>query len=142
MKKYISWIFVFVFLDQITKYFLQGKNIFLFPYVSFRYAENTGVAFSLFQGYNWIFIFVSFIALGAVLYYFKEYPLALSFFAAGIFGNLLDRIFFGFVRDFISIGIWPIFNLADTWNCIGLVLLCYAWYKEEKDYKAHSHRKK
>jgi len=142
MKKYLSFIFLLVFLDQITKFLLQGKNIFLFPYVSFRYAENTGVAFSFFQGYNWIFILVSLVALLFVFYYFKQYPLPLTFFAAGIIGNLLDRIFFGFVRDFISIGIWPIFNLADSWNCIGLALLCYAWWKEEKVNKAHNHKKK
>ncbi len=142
MKKYLSFIFVLVLLDQITKYLLQGKNISLLPYISFHYAENTGVAFSLFQGYNLIFILFSLVALGFVMYYFKHYPLALSFFAGGIIGNLLDRIIFGFVRDFISIGIWPIFNLADSWNSIGLAFLCYAWYQEEKLNKALNHRKK
>ncbi len=142
MKKYIPFIILLVLFDQATKFFLQGKNISLLPFVSFHYAENTGVAFSLFQGYNWLFILVSLIALSVVFYYFKQYPIPLSFFAAGILGNLIDRIFFGFVRDFISISIWPIFNLADSWNFIGFALLYYVWWKEENINKAHNPRKK
>lgn len=141
MKKYIFLTAALLLFDQGTKYLLQEKNISLLPYVSFHYAENTGVAFSLFQGYNPFFIGFSLLALGVVFYYFKQYPLALTFFSAGIIGNLLDRIIFGFVRDFISIGIWPIFNLADSWNTIGVLLLCYAFYKEEKLNKVHNPRK-
>ncbi|MDP3728964.1 MAG: signal peptidase II [bacterium] len=138
MKKYIFLAFLFVLLDQITKFFFQYKNIEILSFFSFRYAENTGVAFSLFQGYNFLFVLVSLLALGGIFYYFRSYPLALSFLCAGVLGNLLDRIFFGFVRDFISVSIWPIFNLADTWNSIGVLLLLYAFWKEEKINKAHS----
>ena len=42
---------------------------------------------------------------------------------AGTIGNLIDRIVFGYVRDFISISIWPSFNLADIFNVIGVILI-------------------
>mgnify|MGYP001602551706 CR=1 FL=1 len=143
--KYLKYGFLVFFLflcDQISKYLLQGRDISLFPYVSFQYIENTGAAFSLFQGYNFALIFISLLVFIFVLYYFLEYPLALSFILAGLLGNLFDRIFLGFVRDFIALGIWPIFNLADTWNTIGIALLLYLFWKEEKLNKALSHGKK
>jgi len=132
MKKFLLLSVVLVALDQLTKYLLQGKTIELLPYVSLQYAENTGAAFSLLTGQNALLIFISFIALGVVVYYFRRYPLALSFMLAGLLGNLLDRVLFGFVRDFISIGIWPIFNVADTCATIGVLLLLYAFHREEK----------
>lgn len=142
MKKYALLVFLLVFLDQISKTFFQEKFIPLFSFLSFQYAENTGAAFSLFQGYNLAFIVLSLFAIGFIIYSFKKYPLALSFLLAGVLGNFIDRIFFGFVRDFISVGIWPIFNFADTWNTVGVALLFYAFWKEDKNInKAHSSRK-
>ncbi|MSR85932.1 signal peptidase II [Candidatus Woesearchaeota archaeon] len=141
MKTFIKYpllVLVLFMFDQVTKYFLQAKEIFLFPFVSFTYAENTGAAFSLFQNQNFALILISFVALIFILYYFKEYPLALSFILAGLLGNLADRLLFGFVRDFISIGTFPIFNIADSCNTIGIVLLLYAFWKEEKVNKARS----
>ncbi len=144
MKAFIKYplliLFLFV-LDQVSKSLLQAKDIALFPFVSFSYAQNTGAAFSLFQNQNLIFVVLSFVALIFILYYFKEYPLALSFILAGLLGNLADRLLFGFVRDFISIGSFPIFNVADSCNTIGIVLLLYAFWKEEKLNKARAHQK-
>ena|SRR3989338_359557 len=142
MKKYIFLTFFFLLLDQGSKFLFQYKNIDILPFFSVHYAENTGVAFSLFQGYNFLFVFVSLFALGMIFFYFKHYPLALSFLCAGVLGNLLDRIFFGFVRDFISVSIWPIFNLADTWNILGVIFLLYAFWQEEKLNKAHASKKR
>ena len=144
MKAFITYplvVLVLFVLDQVSKYLLAAKDIALFPFVSFTYAENTGAAFSLFQNQNFALIIVSFIALIFILYYFKEYPLALSFILAGLLGNLSDRLLFGFVRDFISIGAFPIFNVADSCNTIGIVLLLYAFWKEEKFNKVRSHEK-
>ena len=139
--KYSLLVTVLVVLDQVSKYIFTGKNTSLFGFVSFTYAENTGAAFSLFQNQNFTLIIVSFLALGFVLYYLKSYPLALSLILAGLLGNLADRIFFGFVRDFISVGNFPIFNIADSCNTIGIVLLLYAFWKEEKVNKASKPRK-
>src|SRR3989344_4978213 len=111
MKYLLSGVFVAVLLvfDQVSKFFFQEKNIELFSFFSLHYAENTGAAFSLFQGQNLALILLSVLALGFVLFSFHKYPIALSFVLAGLLGNLLDRILFGFVRDFISVSVWPIF---------------------------------
>ena len=64
-----------------------------------------------------------------VIYYWRKISeqeqLALSFILAGTFGNLFDRIFRGFVIDFIDFGFWPAFNIADISNVIGALLLVY-----------------
>jgi len=134
MKKFISLTIILVILDQITKFLLQNKE-YGTSFIKFTYLENTGAAFGLFQNFNIIFIIISFLVLGFTIYYFKQYPLPLSLVIAGILGNLIDRLFFGFVRDFISISIWPVFNLADTFNTIGVIILAYYFYKEDKTYK-------
>ena len=139
--KYGFFVGFLVALDQVSKYLLAAKNIYLFDFVSFRYAENTGAAFSLLQHQNLALIIISFLALGFVLYHLKEYPLPLSLILAGLLGNLSDRLFFGFVRDFISIGSFPIFNIADSCNTLGIMLLLYTFWKEEKVNKASRPRK-
>ena len=131
MKKILFLAWLLVLLDQVTKFLFQYKEYNLLSFFSIKYAENTGSAFSLFQGYNLIFILVSFLALGLIIYYFRKYPLGLSFIIAGITGNLIDRIFFGYVRDFISVGFWPIFNIADACNVIGVCILIFYMFKEK-----------
>ena len=59
-----------------------------------------------------------------------------------VLGNFIDRIFLGYVRDFISISIWPVFNFADIFSTIGVGLLIIKLYKEDKAYKLKSHRRK
>lgn len=143
-QRYIPYIFLILFLfllDQITKFLSSGKTIFITEFFSFTYAENTGGAFSIFQNYNFAFILFSFFALFFLLTYFKDYPLPISFILAGLFGNLCDRLFLGFVRDFISVGSFPIFNIADSANTIGVFLLLYVFWKEEKLNKAQRHRR-
>jgi signal peptidase II len=142
MKKYFALSFIFILLDQITKYFLTEKYITITSFFSFRYAENTGTAFSILQNQNLLLIFISIIVIIGCIYYFKQYKLALTFVLAGAIGNLLDRIFLGFVRDFIAISIWPIFNLADSFNTIGIILLIYAFYREDKTYKQSTLKKR
>ena len=141
MKKYFLLTFILILADQFTKFLLQNKTIPLISFFNFIYAENTGAAFSMLQGFNLLFILISIVVLAVSVYYFKSYPLALSFLISGTIGNLLDRLVFGFVRDFISISIWPIFNLADSFNTIAIILLAYAFYKEDKAYKQKQPKK-
>jgi signal peptidase II len=99
---------------------------------------NNGAAFGLFAGHPDALLVVSFLALAAVICVFlfgglkeKVMNVALALFAAGISGNLYDRLFNnGLVRDFIDMGIsqrlrWPAFNLADASLCtaVGLMLI-------------------
>jgi signal peptidase II len=51
--------------------------------------------------------------------------LALAFLTGGVLGNLADRLHTGYVIDFLDFHVWPVFNLADTFICLGVVLLAY-----------------
>lgn len=99
-------------------------------------AVNDGAAFGMFSGHPGRLIAVSVTALAVVLIAFlfggSEHKLTyavLGLFAAGICGNLYDRIFNnGFVRDFIDVVVWPgrhwpAFNIADSMLCIAMALL-------------------
>lgn len=100
-------------------------------------AENKGVAFSLLRDYPSIIMVVSVIALAAIVYLYSRiwrsaHPLmitALGLLLIGAIGNLIDRIFFHFVRDFIQfvpplpvIGHWAVFNFADMCITVGVIL--------------------
>lgn len=137
MKKYLTALFAVIFLialDQLSKLFFAGKEYMIGP-VGIQYAENTGAAFGIMKGFGWLFIALSLIVLIAVSYfYFKEKSklmrAAFVLIIAGTFGNLIDRIFYGYVRDFIAVWIWPNFNIADSLNVIGALILIYAVVKK------------
>ena len=107
-------IILLILLDQLTKVLFKG-------------IINYGAAFSILQGYTTLLIIISIVVLIACIYYYKNKSLrlGLNFLIAGITGNLIDRIFLGYVRDFINLRIFPVFNLADSFNVIGVVLLIY-----------------
>ncbi|MEK6907233.1 MAG: signal peptidase II [Nanoarchaeota archaeon] len=107
-------IILLIILDQITKYFLGD-------------VKNYGAAFGILQGYTTFLIIISVIVALVCVYYYREknLRLALSFILAGTISNLIDRILFGYVRDFIDLKIWPVFNLADSFNVVGVILLIY-----------------
>ena len=142
MKKYILISILLILLDQATKFYFQGKDIVITSFFSFTYLENTGIAFGLLKGYNIIWILVYIFALFIVWKYFREHKLTWALLSAGIVGNLTDRLVFGYVRDFIAFNFWPVFNLADSYNSIAVILLVYILWKEEKVYKSRTHRKK
>ena len=119
---------------------LGTRNHNQFPvikgFVTLVMRENSGAAFSLFTGWTSVLIAVSIIALCVVVAFFllgnirqKIAHIALALFAAGIIGNLYDRIFNnGFVRDFIDVVYWPgkhwpAFNVADAMLCVAVGLL-------------------
>lgn len=120
-------------LDQVTKW-LAVTNLQtpwdITSWFSLEYAENTGVAFSFPVPYI-VLIPLSFIMIAGILVYgirsFNvDNPLTiaiLGFITGGAVGNIIDRIFRGFVIDFIKVGPWPTFNLADAFLCIGIFLL-------------------
>jgi len=119
-----------ILLDQITKYFFKNVNFGIF-----RYVTNTGAAFGLFKGGGLFLSIIAVIVLVLVIYFYRKYPklwVPLSFIFAGTLGNLLDRIIFGFVRDFIDFKIWPVFNFADSFNVIGIIILIWILIKKEK----------
>lgn len=93
--------------------------------------KNTGAAFGMFRGNTWIFAFIAFITIIFIIlllfirgrYMRSLEKTALVFILSGAAGNLTDRILYGYVVDFIDIGFWPVFNLADSFISAGAVLL-------------------
>lgn len=129
-------------LDQFTKYLvIQSLDPgFSFPFRGFfriTHVHNTGSAFGILQGLNTPLIFVSFIGIVilVLIYRSQRHPsnwlrLSLALQLGGAFGNLVDRVRLGYVTDFIDIGPWPVFNLADSSIVIGLIIL--AWVLTRK----------
>lgn len=143
MKKSIMLILgtVLLIIDQITKYMVYGKSINIINnFFSIEYSINTGAAFSLFTGKTVFLIIISIIML---YYIIKEFYidksninlLSLCLIIAGTLGNLIDRIFKGYVVDFLSFKIFgyyfPIFNCADVYIvCGAIILLIRMFFKE------------
>ena len=143
---------VLVAVDQVIKNWaaetLIKGEISVIEYVLYlKYAENTGVAFSMFSDNRWVLIGVTSIMLVAVLAFFlsgkvteKLEIFSLSLLLSGGVGNLIDRISLGYVIDYIDVRIinFAIFNFADICICVGAFLLCVAVYfsdKKEKEEK-------
>ena len=136
---------VLVFLsDQFSKYLVRE---FLFLYESFprdgffriTHTFNTGSIFGLFQGNNTPLILVSFIGVAVLilLYRSQRFPtgllrLSLGLQLGGAFGNLIDRVRLGHVTDWVDIGAWPVFNIADASIVTGLVILAWLFIMSER----------
>ena len=143
----IIFVLVLLILDQATKIFFDGKSYNLINNVfSFTSSYNTGAGWSILSGHTWLLIIFSvlFLIFIFVFNHFqknknKVYLAGYSLILAGAFGNLIDRISFGYVRDFISLDLikFPIFNVADICLTIGVVLMCvhliFFEYKSTKD---------
>tara|TARA_B100001559_G_C16327330_1_gene541703 strand:- start:386 stop:856 length:471 start_codon:yes stop_codon:yes gene_type:complete len=138
-----SLVFIIFFLDLITKNYainnlILNHSITINNYLNFTLAFNYGAAFSfLSDAGGWqrsfFIIFSLFIIFVIIIILIKdknaEY-IAFSFILAGALGNLYDRIFFGYVIDFIELHYnnfyWPIFNIADIAISTGVILLLYS----------------
>lgn len=145
---YILAIAVIV-LDLITKVVTEGINTEVIPGVlSFVSVHNTGASFSMLDGARWFFIILGIVfVVGMILFdifgkaklrYNAWYYIGFTLLLGGIIGNMVDRIAFGYVRDFICLDFmtFPIFNIADCALCIGTALIAI-WIlffagKEEK----------
>ena len=128
-----------IFVDQITKYCFEGMEKSLignFLWISWVDDLNSGAAFSMLSDVawaKWLFISVGIITFLAIVYVvvFKKisqdylFVVALSLVGGGVVGNVIDRIVFGAVRDFIDFRFsgFAIFNFADSFLCIGCALL-------------------
>ena len=130
------WIVTVQFLviaDQITKRFAEDASSSVL---------NTGIAFGLFPDANPYIIAVSFVAIAFFAWYLvaqARSPIAIGgilLILSGAVGNLIDRLLIGAVRDFISIGTFPIFNFADAYLTIGVFVLIVDSYLEDRKKKA------
>ena len=139
-------------LDQWTKWLVRENIPFaqqwlpqwlewLMPYARFVHWSNTGAAFGMFQGGSLLFTILAFVVIALIIYYYPQVPaedwflrLALAMQMGGAAGNLISRLSMdGKVTDFISVGSFPVFNVADSSISIGVaVLLVGMWMKERK----------
>lgn len=124
-------------LDQIIKYFV---TVYLQPVdsvsvidnlLSLTYVENGGVAFGMFKDMRWIFVILTTIMLVIIIFYmFKKRPQGKFFYICagmiigGGIGNLIDRVLYGYVIDYLSLSFFsPVCNFADYCITIGTVML-------------------
>ncbi len=136
--------------DQLTKWlwirsYPENYTIFQAGFFRIIHIKNTGSSFGLFQGHSFALTIVALVGIALLLVYalfvYRRYPaldnrlnrLALGLILGGTIGNLIERIChlvdpsrFGGVTDFISIGIWPAFNIADSATVVGAILFAYS----------------
>jgi signal peptidase II len=139
-----------VLFDQLTKEMVRS-NIpmgtswspweWLAPYARIVHWSNTGAAFGILQDFGKVFMALAFLVSIAILYYYPQIPrsdwvmrLALGMQLGGALGNLVDRLMQqGRVTDFISVGNFAVFNVADASISVGVVILILAmWFKEQQ----------
>jgi signal peptidase II len=132
-----------VFIDRLTKTWAMGlKGNIDHGIIAFTYTVNTGAGFSILQNTNGILLWLSVIILGLIIYFNARVPkFSLMTISAGIIGNLIDRIFYGNVIDFINLKFWPVFNVADSLVCIGVVWWIIVLWKSDKGIAKDSKKK-
>ena len=145
---------IVVALDQWTKWLVRENIPFaaqwlpegmewLLPYARLVHWHNTGAAFGMFQNASEVFTVLAFIVIGVILFYYPKieaegwlFRLALSLQLAGALGNLIDRLTQeGKVTDFISVGTFPVFNIADSAISVGTALLILGVWLSERAQK-------
>lgn len=139
-------------LDQWTKWLVRTNLPFqgtwlpawlewLGPYARIVHWSNSGAAFGTFQNGNTVFTILAIIVIGAILYYYPRVEagdwtlrLAMGMQLGGATGNLIDRLLMQRVTDFIAVGNFPVFNVADASISVGVVvLLLGVWLKERNE---------
>ena len=121
--------------DQISKYLVRenmdiGESWPAQGFFRLTYGTNTGSAFGLFQDQTTILTIASVFAIAFIIYFYRSHSdrtwitkLTIGLLLGGAVGNLVDRVVAGRVTDFIDVGPWPIFNLADSSITVGITLL-------------------
>lgn len=142
-----------VLLDQLTKLWVldalapAGSYRLWDGVLHFTYVENRGAAFGMLADHRWVFMVISTVAIVAMLLYViiakpKSKPeiLSLAFIIGGGIGNMIDRVARGFVVDFIDVTCinFYVFNVADSFVCIGAALLILTVLLDEAKEKKHA----
>lgn len=146
-KKVIIYSSIIVIVDLISKLVIDkllkiNETISIINnFFSITKVFNRGASFSMFIGYRLLFILIGIITIVVLFKYLNNFKMnnrnifAFSLLIGGIIGNLIDRVIYGYVIDFLDFNIFgydaPIFNIADTCICIGAFLLFYAIMKRE-----------
>jgi len=143
MLKYLWLSGLVIILDQASKWLMVSwlslyETVAVIPYFNLTMAHNTGAAFSFLAGaggwQRWFFMGITFLISIALFIWLKKLgsqakleAISISLILGGAIGNVIDRIYFGYVIDFLDVYVgsyhWPAFNIADAAICIGAALL-------------------
>jgi signal peptidase II len=144
---------IIIGIDQWTKMLVRSKLEFgaiwapwdwLLPYARIVHWNNSGAAFGILQGQSLLFTILAFLVTGVIIYYFPRVSsrdwtlrMAMGLQLGGAVGNLVDRLTMkGNVTDFISVGSFAVFNVADASITVGVVILLIGvWIKELQEKK-------
>ena len=142
---YLAGLIVLVFIaDQLSKGWvrdnlLPGRSIPDEGFFRLTHISNTGSAFGLFPDQTLVLMLLSLVGIGILLVFFRKQSgrgiwlrTSLGLQLGGATGNLADRLTLGGVTDFIDVGPWPIFNLADSSIVVGIILLAWMLYRPTK----------
>jgi len=139
-----------VFLDQWTKSWVRANVpvgsdyipeslAWLEPFARIRHWHNTGTIFGLFKDASMVFTVLAFVVIGLILFFYPQTPrkewwlrVVLGIQLGGAIGNLTDRLMFGRVTDFISVGNFAIFNVADASISVGAAILILVIFLETR----------
>jgi len=126
-----------IFLDQLSKLLvvsnlqLNTPVILIKNFLYLTLVHNRGAAFGILKNQLFLFVVISFFAILFIFLHLKSkkhpllFQICLSLILSGAVGNLIDRLRFGYVIDFLDFRVWPVFNLADSALTIGAVLLSW-----------------
>ena len=144
---YFTLISILIIIDQALKWISRTKltKFESYPVIDgffhFTYVENRGAAFGMLQNKTWFFVLITLLVVGYMIYFTKKnknidkkLTFVLSIITAGAIGNLIDRIWLGFVVDMFDFrGIWQfVFNFADICVVVGGILLIFLIIKDKE----------
>lgn len=131
--------------DQVTKYFVRAEfalyesKAIIEDFFHLTYIENPGAAFGILANQRWFFIVATALIIVFIIFFMismeKEEPKANLFLAmavGGAVGNFIDRLMKGTVTDFFDFKVWPIFNIADSFIVVGMIVASFYVLKGEK----------
>jgi len=138
--------FSVVIIDRVTKLFFSellsfGESLPVIRNVlHMTLVHNTGIAFGFFKNQGIVFIVIPIVAIFLLvfnIYYYRQnnealsrvYIVAFSLILGGAIGNLIDRIVYGHVIDFIDFRVWPVFNIADSAITIGAIMIAFKCFR-------------
>jgi len=129
-------------LDQLVKWLVQtemdlGETIPVIPHIfHLTYIHNPGAAFGILPHQEWFFLAIVVILFAAYFVMRKKipqkpvyFPMAVAMLLGGALGNAIDRVRYGSVVDFFDFRIWPIFNVADIFICVGVALIVFYFWR-------------
>ncbi|HFS5213501.1 TPA: signal peptidase II [Streptococcus pyogenes] len=148
MKKrlFVLSLILLVALDQLSKFWIVSHialgevKSFIPGIVSLTYLQNNGAAFSILQDQQWFFVVITVLVIGYAIYYLATHPhlniwkqLALLLIISGGIGNFIDRLRLAYVIDMVHLDFvdFAIFNVADSYLTVGVILLVICLWKEE-----------